>query len=152
MSLFPSGTIEPAEVAQYNRLIRRDYEQVRDFVILHYKQTLRRDTPFWRDVAAMDVPQRLAERISLFEAHGRVFLEPGELFTETSWVAVMLGQGLNPRGFDLQARNLPEEQVREQLRRMAALIRRGAEVMPSHAEFLTGPRKAPPVDQLWNRI
>jgi tryptophan halogenase len=143
MSLFPSGAIEPAEVAHYNRLIRTDYERVRDFVILHYKQTLRRDTPFWRAVSAMDVPESLRERMALFEAHGRVFLEPGELFTETSWVAVMLGQGLTPRGYDLQAGNLPDADVREQLRRMSALIRRGAETLPTHAEFLSGPRAAP---------
>ncbi|MDP1026981.1 tryptophan 7-halogenase [Sphingomonas sp. KR1UV-12] len=136
MALFPSASIEPAEVAQYNRLMQQDYERVRDFVILHYKHTLRRDTPFWRAVAAMDVPDSLASRLEVFRSHGRIILEPGELFTETSWAAVLLGQGPAPRGHDPQADAFPEELIRQQLQRMRGLIQRGADAMPSHASFL----------------
>ncbi len=142
LSLFPRGALEPAEVEQYNRLMRRDYEQVRDFVILHYKQTVRDDTPFWRMAAAMAVPDTLAERLALFAANGRIVPEPGELFTPTSWAAVMLGQGLSPRGYDGQADLYPAESMRAQLRRMADLIRRGAASLPTHAHYLAAPRRA----------
>ncbi|TCP30672.1 tryptophan halogenase family protein [Sphingomonas sp. BK235] len=142
MSLFPRGAIEPAEVAQYNRLMQRDYEQVRDFVILHYKQTARDDTPFWRMAAAMAVPDTLAERMALFAANGRIVPEPGELFTPTSWAAVMLGQGLSPRGYDGQADLYPEETMGAQLRRMADLVRRGAAALPTHADYLAQPQRA----------
>ncbi|MHA6720418.1 tryptophan halogenase family protein [Sphingomonas sp. RS6] len=142
MSLFPSGRIEPAEVAQYNRLTQADYERVRDFVILHYKQTRRRDTAFWRDVSAMAVPDSLAQRMDVFASHGRLFIEPGELFTEASWVAVMTGQGLMPRGHDPQADALPSDEARAMLRRMQSVIRRGADALPSHARFLADRRLA----------
>lgn len=142
MSLFPRGAIEPAEVAQYNRLIQRDYEQVRDFVILHYKQTARDDTPFWRMTAAMAVPDTLAQRMALFAANGRIVPEPGELITPTSWAAVMLGQGLSPRGYDAQADLYPEDTMREQLRRMSDLVRRGAASLPTHADYLARPQRA----------
>ncbi|MFZ2995832.1 tryptophan halogenase family protein [Sphingobium sp.] len=136
LSLFPADRIDPAEVACYNRMIRNDFESVRDFVILHYKQTLRRDTPFWRHVADMAVPDTLNERMALFAANGRILLEPGELFTETSWVAVMLGQGLVPRGYDPQADLLDEDDVRAKLDRMRGLVTRGAQALPRHMDYI----------------
>ena len=48
-------------------------EQVRDFVMLHYKATERTDTPFWVETAAMSIPDSLAAKIELFRENGRVF-------------------------------------------------------------------------------
>ncbi|NKJ42237.1 tryptophan halogenase family protein [Novosphingobium sp. SG720] len=136
LSLFPADRIDPVEVAQYNRLVRRDFETVRDFVILHYKQTHRRDTPFWRHVAAMEVPESLRDRMALFAANGRLMIEPGELFTQTSWAAVMLGQGLIPRGYDPQADLVPAPELEAQLGRMRGLIARGVDALPAHLDFI----------------
>ncbi|MGZ3306644.1 MAG: tryptophan halogenase family protein, partial [Asticcacaulis sp.] len=88
MSLFPGGGIVQAEVDLYNRLMATEYETVRDFVILHYKQTQRDDTPFWRQVRDMDIPETLANRMAVFANQARLILDPGELFRDTSWVAV----------------------------------------------------------------
>ena len=35
--------------AKYNRLISDLYDELRDFIVLHYTLSSRRDTPFWRD-------------------------------------------------------------------------------------------------------
>ncbi|WP_294332883.1 tryptophan halogenase family protein [uncultured Sphingomonas sp.] len=136
MSLFPAAGFAQAEIDCYNRLIRAETEEVRDFVILHYKQTLRDDTPFWRSVQAMAVPDSLAERMAIFAHSGRVLLGPGELFRDTSWVAVLLGQGMAPRGHDPLADSMPEAELRAALQRMRAVIGRGAEALPAHADFL----------------
>ena len=145
LSLFPSGGFIPAEIDLYNRLMAVEAEAVRDFVILHYKQTNRRDSALWRHVRDMAVPDSLAERTEVFANLGRVILEPGELFRETSWVSVMLGQGLQPRGYDPLSDAIPEDELRSQLRRMRELIQRGAAALPSHADFLSGPRAAVPL-------
>ena len=144
MSLFPSNGFAQAETDLYNRLMQTEIDAVRDFVILHYKQTRRDDTPFWRHTRDMAVPDSLAERMAVFDNLGRVILEPGELFRDTSWVAVMLGQGLLPRGYDPLADGLPEDHVRAQLQRMRAVIRQGAAALPTHRDFLRGTRAAPP--------
>jgi tryptophan halogenase len=45
----------------------------------------------------MDVPTTLSGKIGLIADKGRIFGMQGELFTEESWLAVMLGQGIIPR-------------------------------------------------------
>ena len=142
MSLFPSSGITTAETDLYNSMMRTEIEAVRDFVILHYTLTRRDDSPFWRYVREMAVPDSLAQRMALFANLGRVILEPGELFREASWLAVMMGQGLMPKGYDLLADTMNEDQVRVQLDRMRAIIQQGAATLPSHDAFLLGPRSS----------
>lgn len=137
MSLFPLQGIDQAEVDLFNRLMTTEYEVVRDFVILHYKQTRRDDTPFWRQVRDMDVPESLANRMAVFANMGRLVLDPGELFKVTSWASVFLGQGLWPRGYDPQADLLPEAEVRNTLRKMKSIIQNGVDTLPAHDEFLS---------------
>lgn len=141
MSLFPASGFVDAEIDLYNRLMRNEIEVVRDFVILHYKLN-RREEPFWRHARDTAIPDSLAQRMAVFANLGRLILEPDELFREPSWLAVMVGQGLMPRGHDPLADGVDEGQVRAQLQRMRAVIRQGADTLPSHAEFLTGPRAA----------
>src|SRR3546814_5436823 len=60
----------------------QDMVQIRDFLVLHYKVTNRRDSPFWRHCAAMPIPDTLAQKIELFRETGRVFRKNEELFAE----------------------------------------------------------------------
>lgn len=147
MSLFPGRGFNAPETDLYNDLMRSEIEAVRDFVILHYKLNRRDDSAFWRHAQNMAVPDSLAQRMAVFANLGRVIIEPGELFRESSWLAVMLGQGLVPRGYDPLADAMDEDQVRAQLRRMRAVIAQGAAVMPSHADFLSGARAAQAASQ-----
>ena len=142
MALFPASGIVQAEVDLYNRLMTEQYEEVRDFVILHYKQTQRDDTPFWRQVRDMSVPESLAERMAVFANRGRLILTSGELFREKSWSTVMLGQGLWPQGYDPQADLKPEADVRNALRSLKSLIISRANTLPSHDDFLREHRAA----------
>ncbi|MDB6009064.1 MAG: tryptophan halogenase, partial [Gammaproteobacteria bacterium] len=137
---FPAAGFNQAEIDEYNRLMATEIETVRDFVILHYKQTRRDDAPFWRQVRDMEVPESLARRMAVFANLGRLLIDPGELFSKTSWVAVMLGQGLYPRGHDPLAEATPEDEIRSKLQQMRALIRQGAAILPSHADFLSRAR------------
>lgn len=142
MALFPARGIVQAEVDLYNKLMTAEYEDVRDFVILHYKQTQRDDTPFWRQVRDMSVPDSLAERMAVFANLGRLILDPGELFREKSWSVVLLGQGLWPQGYDPQANIIPETDVRNALRDMKNGIKDRVNTLPGHDDFLRQRRAA----------
>ena len=61
-----ASMFSPALAAEYNRRMIADYEEIRDFVILHYCTTQREDTPFWREVKAMEPPASLKRKIELF--------------------------------------------------------------------------------------
>jgi tryptophan halogenase len=96
---FPFFGINDLLVAHYNDLSLKELEYARDFVILHYKLNARTDSAFWKDRAAMSVPDNLQERIDLFRSSGVAFQGAGELFRVDSWVQVMLGQGLEPEAW-----------------------------------------------------
>ncbi|MDT8758535.1 tryptophan 7-halogenase [Sphingomonas psychrotolerans] len=135
LGLFPDSGWVDAERDSYNDFTRAQYEQVRDFVILHYKAN-GRDEPLWRQAREMPVPDSLARRIDLFRNRGRVFRQEDELFAETSWIAVMLGQGIIPQGWDPVADALDSEQLAGMLERIRSTFRRAAEAMPDHAAYL----------------
>lgn len=48
----------------------------------------------------MSIPDSLQEKIELFGGRGRIFRENDELFNDTSWFSIMIGQGLSARGYD----------------------------------------------------
>jgi tryptophan halogenase len=136
LALFPDRKISPVERDEYNRGMQDIYEDVRDFIVLHYKATQRDDTPFWRHVAAMDIPDALARKIELFRLHGRVFREGAELFGTTSWVAVLLGQNIWPAHYDPIVDTLDETKVATALAKMREGYRRAAEALPNQEQFL----------------
>jgi tryptophan halogenase len=111
-------------------------EQIRDFIILHYKLTQRADAPFWRSCASMEVPQTLARKINLFRRRGRIVRYQDELFTEDSWLAVMLGQNVKPERYDPLVDVLAQDNTVAVLRRMQVLVRQAAESLPGHGDFI----------------
>ncbi|XZP58709.1 tryptophan halogenase family protein [Asticcacaulis solisilvae] len=96
---FPFFGITDAQVDHYNDVSSKELEYARDFVILHYKLNERTDSAFWKDRAAMSVPDDLQARIDLFRETATAYQGPGELFRVDSWAQVMLGQRLEPRGW-----------------------------------------------------
>ena len=136
LALFPGRPISPIERDEYNRGMGELYNDVRDFVILHYKATQRDDTPFWRYVRDMDIPDTLARKMELWRLHGRIFREGAELFGTTSWVAAMLGQNLWPEAYDPIVDSLDEQKVAHALQRMRGDFRKAAEALPDQEQFL----------------
>ena len=136
LSLFPDRGFDPAVIDEYNRNTRREYEQVRDFLVLHYRTIERRDTPFWRRCAALPPPEGLRHKLEIFDATGQIFREGEELFTEQSWLQVMVGQGILPRRHHPLADNLPREKLEEFLGSIRALIRGAVEQMSTHERFI----------------
>jgi tryptophan halogenase len=45
---FPARDCDPALIREYNRRMTADFEEVRDFIVLHYSATRRDDSPFWQ--------------------------------------------------------------------------------------------------------
>jgi len=65
---FPDKDFAPGLAAEYNRRMTMDYEEIRDFIVLHYYTTQRDDTPFWRDYQKVTPPESLRERVELFKS------------------------------------------------------------------------------------
>jgi tryptophan halogenase len=136
LGMFPDRHCDPLLVETYNRQTRFEYERVRDFLILHYKATERDDTPFWRQCGAMDVPEALTRRIGLFRRTGLIFREADELFTETGWLQVLLGQWIEPAHYQPLADALEESKLQAFLSDIRTLVNRTVERLPMHDDFV----------------
>lgn len=120
----------------YNRLTEKEYNRIRDFIILHYKATKRNDSPFWDYCRNMEIPDSLAEKMELFRYNGQIFREEDELFTETSWAAVMLGQGVEMKGHNAMADALKEPKTKAEIDEIEQSIRYVVGHMPEHGDYL----------------
>lgn len=136
ISLFPDATMPEVVRTEYNRHMRTEFEQVRDFIILHYSATQRDDSPFWNYCRTMDIPDSLRHKIALFREAGRIFRYDDELFTRPSWIAVLFGQHIEPKTVDPIVSNLPADEVARSLTSMRTAIERAAARMPTHEEFI----------------
>jgi tryptophan halogenase len=143
IGLFPDRGFAQADIDQYNWETRIEYEQLRDFIVLHYKATTRDDTAFWRLCRDMAIPDSLAHKMELFRSKGRIFRFQEDLFTEDSWLAVMLGQGITPRDYDRLTDRVPLEVLVKNLGRLREAVARTAEALPTHQAFLDRYCKAP---------
>ncbi|HET9864127.1 MAG TPA: tryptophan halogenase family protein [Steroidobacteraceae bacterium] len=144
MSLFPDREISPSEIARYNRVMTWEYERIRDFLVLHYNATERNDTEFWNYCRTMSVPDFLREKLEIFRDRGRIFREQDELFNDTSWFAVLVGQDVRPRGYDPLVDVLGDDELRRRMAHIREIIAKSAEAMPTHREFIERNCKAPP--------
>ena len=146
IALFPDRNFDAADIAEYNRQAAFEYEDVRDFLIAHYKVTRREDTPFWAYCKHMKIPEALAERLALFTSSGRFFQHAkAELFREESWVQVLIGQGLEARA-DPMIDLIPRDQALAHLRDIAEVIEDNAVRMPDHRAYIAarlGRQQAP---------
>ncbi len=110
--------------------------QIRDFLILHYKATERRDSGFWRQVAGMAIPDSLAQKIELFRETGRVFRRHEELFAENSWVQVMMGQGIVPASHHPIAAKMPDAELDRVLATLRDKVARTVAGLPEHHAYV----------------
>ncbi|MEZ0496119.1 tryptophan halogenase family protein [Sphingomonas sp. IW22] len=134
--MLPMGQVNASDVAEFNEQQLQDMVQIRDFLILHYKATDRRDSPFWRQCAAMDVPDTLAQKIALFRETGRVFRKNEELFAENSWVQVMMGQGIMPQSSHPIAARLSDEEMARFLTTLRERVAQTVAKLPDHGAYV----------------
>lgn len=133
---FPDGAFGPPDTAAFNRETAREYDEIRDFLVLHYKATTRGDTPFWDYCRTMRVPDTLAERMALFESRGRIAATSEDLFAETNWLQVMVGQGLRPRGYHPAVDQRSAQDIARFVANIEQVVGKCTGVMPLHDDFI----------------
>ncbi len=125
-----------AERSDFNRYMQQEFERVRDFLILHYVATERRDSPFWQHISRVEIPDSLAARMELFRQFGRFDDYQRGLFLTPSWLAVFLGQRIQPERFDSRAAAVDSHRLRDRLSSLRQKIATAANSMPRHGDYL----------------
>jgi len=136
LEYFPDHNRSPVNRDAFNRTLDLEYAQIRDFLILHYHATERRDSAFWDHVRTMPVPDSLSERLALFRARGRIEQQAQGLFLEPSWLAVLIGQGVLPRGVDARAYAGSAAELGQSLSRLRDTIAASVAAMPDHGDYV----------------
>ncbi len=144
-AFWPNRGIEAADVDEFNRHAHREFDRIRDFLILHYHATERDDTPFWNYCRTMQIPDELRHKMEVFAANGRIFRDGDELFAEPSWVQVMIGQRLQPRAFHGLVDAIGEDAAFKHVETVRGVIANCARAMPTHQEFIARHCAAEPV-------
>jgi len=136
IQLFPDKRFDPLDADEYNRRMSLNFERVRDFLLLHYVATQRSDSEMWRYFRNMTLPDSLQEKISAWLTRAYIIKYEFGVFLPPSWIAVMLGQNLIPRGYDPRANFLPSDMV---VKNAAAIHRdtlAAAQSAPDHLSFI----------------
>lgn len=136
LNFFPHSGFDSADIAEYNTMTQTEYERIRDFLVLHYKVTERNDSPFWDYCRTMPVPDTLKRKMDLFQSNGRIVREGEELFAEVSWLQVMVGQRMSPRGYHPFANLLSEAQVAAYLQNVEQVVAKCVNAMPTQVDFI----------------
>jgi len=134
--LLPDKRIDPRLRDEFNQRIDLQYERIRDFLILHYKLTSREDAEIWRYCGAMDVPESLARKIELFRHSAIIERYKDGLFPPTSWLSVLIGQGLIPENYSPLADGMPEERLIAHLEEFRTDIQDRVDEMLPHDRFI----------------
>lgn len=133
---FPRNSITDSQRRSFNRDMLAEYDNVKDFLIAHYKITRREDTPFWAHCRHMDIPDSLKARLDSFENHNQSLVQPNELFKEASWFAVLAGQGLMPKSYHPVTDLMPQDEFRWRMDRIREGSAGLANAMPSHEAYI----------------
>jgi len=145
MKLFPFAGNSTLLAEHFNRESQLELETIRDFIILHYHQTQRDDSPFWLHYKNMDIPESLTHRMAMFRENAYAWPDDVALFRVDSWVQVMMGQGLMPKQHHGAGRVLAPEGLKNQLLELKNRLDRSVAQLPEHADFIR--RYCPALEQ-----
>jgi tryptophan halogenase len=74
--------------------------------------------------------------MALFKNSGRVFKPQDDVFSENSWVQVMMGQGLMPEGYHNIADAMTREQLGQYLGQLEAQVAQQIAGLPTHEGYV----------------
>jgi tryptophan halogenase len=92
------GRPTPGLATVYNQLICESWDEIRDFIALHYKFNTLRDTPFWRACQNDTVLGTIAPLVQFYQEngptaiHSMTMLRQASIFGMEGYLAMLVGQ------------------------------------------------------------
>jgi tryptophan halogenase len=96
LDYFPDRSMNGALRAAFNERIGRTYDDIRDFILLHYLLTERTE-PFWQDARRVPLPESLVQALALYDECGQFIRNQAHLFPESSYFFILTGGDRLPR-------------------------------------------------------
>ncbi len=136
LKYFPNEGISDYLRKSFNRELLDEYNNIKDFLIAHYKITERNDSPFWNYCRNMDIPESLQFRLDSFAHHNLSLVKDEEMFRDSSWFAVLAGQGLIPKSYHPAVNRMPEQEFQWRMEKVLEGTKGRFSIMPKHEDFI----------------
>ena len=136
LELFPDAGFNEVLIRHYNRRMARVYEEVRDFIILHYVLNEREDSEFWKENRRTVLPDSLARTMELYDQTGANDWDNRALFGEVSFYSIVGGFQRLPRSFLARADFSNVAKVDGIFAAIKAQNLKVANALPDHGEFM----------------
>ena len=133
---FPDSDFDANNEQAFNQKIDADFEEIRDFIILHYCTSNRIDTHFWRWCQTMSVPESLNKKIRLFKDRGQIEHTQGQFFTSDSWYSILEGMNIRPKKYHPLLDGFHRQGLANTLSENIKNIRETVLKMPNHHDYI----------------
>jgi tryptophan halogenase len=131
----PKARIDPPLRSGFNQAMGRLYQEIRDFIVLHYL-VAKRDEPFWRAARSVPISDSLSTFLSLYDVCGLIDHKALDLFPEASYHYILAGSGRLPARPMARADVINIAAVGEALAQRKAHISQAAAIAPKHDGML----------------
>jgi tryptophan halogenase len=136
---FPDKSWDQVMIDGYNDRVAHVVDGVREFLILHYRATVRADTPYWKATKERPIPESLAQRLTF--AGSRLLDEETIYphyhgFEMYSWNTMLLGLGHRPARPRPALAHMDVDAGRAAIRQVRTQAKLLVETLPSCREYL----------------
>ena len=138
----PTRAVMDIVAKRYNQKFLRHWNQIIEFLKLHYVLSARDDSPYWQDNRAVSsIPENLSEKLSLWRYRSPWHQDAGavdELFPTASYQYILYGMGFNtmPRHTGSQQHDVRQRQALEIFKKNAARALQLQQALPGNRELL----------------
>ncbi len=141
---FPDRSMNPVLANDFNRIMEALYEEVRDFIVMHY-YTANRPEPFWLAARSEVVlPETLRHRLELWRSTLPASIDTAgqRLFDHWNYTCVLYSKGyFGDVSLPLEG-STSERDWREWVNRLLATKKGLIETLPDHYQLVTAIRTA----------
>jgi tryptophan halogenase len=137
---FGGRSTSRAAIDNYNKVLASQFDEIRDFLVLHYCLSKRTDSPFWDEVRKPErVPASLSQKLDLWKNYmpSPVHLPGGnQVFDYRNYQAILFGMGWTlsvPAG---RANLRRPTHINEAINAVHASAERALETLPKHEDLL----------------
>lgn len=134
---FPDSDLDERRAHRYNELMTGAFEDLRDFIVMHYCLTDRTDTAFWRAVREAPIPDSLAEKLT--EYAESVIIPDGSqlrLFETRSLWSILSGMDFEFRKAPPSVQLMSDDSAWEMFEHIDKEREIYSAALPDHFEYL----------------
>ena len=136
----PTRDVMDVVAKRYNQKFLRHWNQIIEFLKLHYVLSARDDSAYWQDNrAASSIPDKLGEQLSLWRYRSPWHPDAeavDDLFPTASYQYILYGMGFRTMPLHTRSHQQAQRQAAELFRKNAARAAQLQQAMPGNRELL----------------